>query len=178
MALIFILVSVFCYFIYMILARIQHLKRIDEVIAMYTQYIQLAKSNQLEISDYFIKVKDSYNESILIEAKQGNLIEEIEYYLKYYFKCPSCSNITDVYPSQRAHDCHIESVLVHGRYTKDGSLDERYNTDFDFNRTYFFKADCEHCNKVFKVEMNEIQYRTRERLMRENESKSYNEKYL
>ena len=72
--------------------------------------------------------------------------------IKYTFECTHCGISSYVKKSITLEDTKTEKYLTNGRYNKDGSLDQRYNTEFDYSTTYYYKAHCSNCNKNFKFE--------------------------
>jgi hypothetical protein len=43
------------------------------------------------------------------------------------------------------------SSLSHGRYTKSGGLDKRYNSTFETSITYDYGVECGKCGNIFQV---------------------------
>jgi len=101
----------------------------------------------------------------LKNAGKNDLLNQIEYSLKYLCSCPRCNKVTNVEKSERNHHYTSDSYLSNGRYTKDGDLDQRYNTEFKTVYTYYFDADCEHCKKSFTIELSANDHDTRNKLL-------------
>jgi hypothetical protein len=67
---------------------------------------------------------------------------------KEFFKCPKCSNV------QCNHiilNRTINSQMVHGRVTKSGGLDKRFNSRFASSETIDFGTECTKCGNTFKT---------------------------
>jgi hypothetical protein len=76
----------------------------------------------------------------------------IPYILSYFktakFKCNQCGHIQT--------DCIIlsketNSMLTHGRHTKAGGLDKRYNSTFATSVTYDYGMECNKCKNIYNV---------------------------
>jgi hypothetical protein len=65
-----------------------------------------------------------------------------------YFKCPSCSYI------QKDHiilDKRIRREMIHGRRTKSGKADKRFNTQYVTYVDIDFGVECQKCSSGFKT---------------------------
>jgi len=99
-----------------------------------------------ERKDKFYSIQHTYLKGTNSEEK----ITEIQERLKLTLNCNSCNKPTFVKESIMIEDQDTSKYMSHGRYNKDGSLDKRFNTEFNYSTTYYYKATCEHCNRVFK----------------------------
>jgi ABC-type bacteriocin/lantibiotic exporter with double-glycine peptidase domain len=64
------------------------------------------------------------------------------------FKCPACENI------QKEHvilASKINSKMTHGRITKSGRVDKRYNTEYRETEIIEFGVQCKKCSNTFKT---------------------------
>jgi hypothetical protein len=117
-----------------------------------------------KLHDYNDKIINNNLESNLINAGRQDLIEQIKYGFKYLYLCPKCKTVTDVKKTELNHGHDETQYLSNGRYTKDGSLDERYDTKFRIRHKYYFDAVCDHCVTTFKVELDEDGFKSRNEL--------------
>ena len=65
-----------------------------------------------------------------------------------YFMCPNCNHIQS--------NCLIlseetKSRMVHGRKTKSGYADLRYNTRYNYTKIVDYGVVCEKCSNTYKV---------------------------
>jgi hypothetical protein len=72
----------------------------------------------------------------------------ISYFRTAKFKCNQCGHIQT--------DCvilseHTNEMLSHGRYTKSGGLDRRYNSTFDTSVTYDYGVECAKCRNIYHI---------------------------
>lgn len=117
-----------------------------------------------KLSDFMDKIRNNNLENNLINAGRQDLITQIKYGFKYLYLCPDCKTVTDVKRTELNHGHDEKEYLSNGRYTKDGSLDERYHTEFRTIHTYYFDAVCDHCGSTFKVDLDENDFKTRNEL--------------
>jgi hypothetical protein len=67
---------------------------------------------------------------------------------KEFFKCPKCSFV------QRNHTIMnrtTNSQMVHGRVTKSGGLDQRFNSRFASSETIDYGTECTKCGNTYKT---------------------------
>jgi hypothetical protein len=64
------------------------------------------------------------------------------------FKCNKCGNVQEesIVLKEKKN-----SSLSHGRYTKSGGLDKRYNSTFETSITYDYGVECGKCGNIFQV---------------------------
>lgn len=64
------------------------------------------------------------------------------------FVCPKCFNIDrDNYVIL---DENIKSKMTHGRKTKNGKLDRRFNTQYSYNKFITIGIECSKCGTCYK----------------------------
>lgn len=65
------------------------------------------------------------------------------------FKCNKCGNVQvdNIVLSKKNN-----SSLTHGRYTKSGGLDKRYNSTFKTSITFDYGIICKNCKNIYHVE--------------------------
>lgn len=117
-----------------------------------------------KLNDFTDEITTDNLENTLMKAGKQELLNQIKYGFKYLYRCPECKSITDVQKSERNHVHDKNKYLSNGRYTKDGTLDERYHTEFKIDHTYYFDADCTFCNCNFQVELCKDGFKAREKL--------------
>ncbi len=117
-----------------------------------------------KIDDFKYGLNSNDLERNLISAGRQDLIKQIKYGFKYLYLCPDCKTVTDVKKTEINHGHDETEYLSNGRYTKDGSLDERYNSEFRKIHNYYFDAVCENCKCTFKVELDQDDYKSRNEL--------------
>jgi hypothetical protein len=74
---------------------------------------------------------------------------EIENRIKYTMECTLCDRPNFIQSSIVQVDTNTRRYMSNGRRNKDGSLDKRYNTEYSYSTTYYYKAHCEYCKKDF-----------------------------
>lgn len=92
------------------------------------------------------------NKSLLINTGSESKFKEIEIRIKYTFDCTKCGNPNFVQSTIELVDTETDVYMTNGRYNKDGTLDKRFNTEYDYETTYEYKAHCDYCKKDFKFE--------------------------
>lgn len=65
-----------------------------------------------------------------------------------YFKCPSCGYIQKKYIIL---DTKSYSIMTHGRTTKSGMSDKRYNTQYEDFVDIDYGVECQKCSRGFKT---------------------------
>lgn len=72
----------------------------------------------------------------------------ISYFRIAKFKCDQCGHIQTkcTVLSEKTN-----SSLVHGRHTKSGGLDKRYNSTFETSVTYDYGVECKKCRNIYHV---------------------------
>jgi hypothetical protein len=92
------------------------------------------------------------NRSLLINTGSESKFTEIEIRFKYTIDCTKCGNPNFVQSTIELVDTETDVYMTNGRYNKDGTLDKRFNTEYDYETTYEYKAHCDYCKKDFKFE--------------------------
>jgi len=67
---------------------------------------------------------------------------------KQFFKCPNCNFVQCNYVIMKST---TNSQIVHGRRTKSGTLDKRYNSRIVNTETVEFGTECIKCGNTFKT---------------------------
>ena len=67
---------------------------------------------------------------------------------KAFFKCPNCNFVQCNYVIMKST---TNSQIVHGRRTKSGTLDKRYNSRIVNTETVEFGTECIKCGNTFKT---------------------------
>jgi hypothetical protein len=65
-----------------------------------------------------------------------------------YFMCPNCNHIQS---NRIILSEDTKSRMVHGRRTKSGYADQRYNTRYIYTKIIDFGVCCEKCSNTYKV---------------------------
>jgi hypothetical protein len=73
----------------------------------------------------------------------------INYFKTEKFKCNKCGNVQVECIVLKERE---NSSLSHGRYTKSGGLDKRYNSTFETSVTYDYGVECNKCKNIYHVE--------------------------
>ena len=101
-------------------------------------------------SKYHFKLK----KYLLVNTESESKYAEIEIRIKYTVDCTKCSQPNFVQSTIKLVDTETETYMTNGRYNKDGTLDKRFNTEYDYETTYEYQAHCDFCKKDFKFERN------------------------
>lgn len=72
----------------------------------------------------------------------------MSFFIPAKFKCPECGNIQK---SAIVISEDSDTQLTHGRHTKSGSLDKRYNSTFSTTNYVTYGVECQNCDSTFKV---------------------------
>lgn len=64
------------------------------------------------------------------------------------FKCPVCGNLQS---DSVVLNVYENSIMTHGRITKSGKIDKRYNNRFASNSTIEHGIICNKCNNAYKT---------------------------
>lgn len=89
------------------------------------------------------------NKSLLRNTGSEPKYNEIENRIKYTMDCTICDRPNFVQKSLVQVDYNTRRYMSNGRKNKDGSLDKRYNTEYSYSTTYYYKAHCDYCKKDF-----------------------------
>ena len=127
----------------------------------------ILNKRDLSHSTYYLYLtKLNYEtEVILKRVGKHDLLNEIHYALAYFYCCSNCNQVFDVLNLEYNHKDSTNTYLVNGRYTKDGDLDQRYNTEFRSKTTHYFDVDCNQCGKKNNFKLDELDYKNRNDLM-------------
>ncbi len=114
---------------------------------------------------HYVFLSLNYETKVVLEnAGMNEILNEIDYALAYLYYCSSCNQVIDIKHSESNHRDSTNTYLSNGRYTKDGDLDQRYNTKFSSETTYYFDAYCNQCEKKIKFKLSEYDNEKREEL--------------
>lgn len=67
----------------------------------------------------------------------------------FFFKCPACGNVQK--DNYYVLSKETNTYMSHGRRTKSGRADKRYNTTYDSNTTVNFGLACKKCANTFQT---------------------------
>jgi len=118
------------------------------------------------ITHYVLLRLEYQTKAVLENAGMNEILNKIDYAKAYLYHCSSCNQVIDIKQSESNHRYSTDTYLSNGRYTKDGDLDQRYNTEFSTETTYYFDAYCNQCEKKIKFELSEFENESREELKR------------
>jgi hypothetical protein len=129
-----------------ILGRIRAKRRFKKLQAQELLFLEeiLNDARNMDINSARSKYHYKLKKSLLVNTGSEAKYAEIEIRIKYTIDCTKCRQPNFVQSTIKLIDTETEKYMTNGRYNKDGTLDQRFNTEYSYDTTYNYKAHCDY----------------------------------